>query len=128
MIRLEERTRWTAVEYLTREHLAGEARQVIVHQLEQSDAPQGPPHQGEPRADASAAGSSAALWDEAAVGCVQKNRGETNIANNKTVPEEDFADRMLCNIRRYPRRQLLSSVWSWRPHTAPGSTSSGILR
>src|SRR5258708_14860726 len=56
--------------------------------------PQGPPHQGEPRADASAAGSSAALWDEAAVGCVQKNRGETNIANNKTVPEEDFADRM----------------------------------
>src|SRR6266853_3967479 len=35
---------------------------------------------------------------------------------------------MLCNIRRYPRRQLWSSVWSWRHHTAPGSTSSGILR
>src|SRR3984893_10823268 len=32
---------------------------------------------------------------------------------------------MLCNIRRYPRRQLWSSVWSWRHHTAPGSTSSG---
>src|SRR5258708_39854273 len=95
--------------------------------------PQGPPHQGEPRADASAAGAARHCGDEATVGCVQKraspdNRGETNIANGKTVPEEDFADRMLCNIWRHLGRQLWSSVWSWRHHTAPGSTSSGILR